>query len=77
MKEEKRVVPPTKIAERKTLWETKYKSMLDPLMPTKPKNYLSANHSTAGPGSDVPFLSNSEPPEECDREMYDDELADL
>ena len=67
--EEVRVVPPTKINERKTLWETKYKGMLDPLMPKKPMN-----HSTAGSGSATSLFLNSKPIAKCDIELEDDEF---
>ena len=36
--------------------------------------YLGVNHSTAGGGSDTPFVLNSIPGGECEKEMDDGEF---
>ena len=74
--EELCTAPPNKIAERRTLWETKYKITIDSLTFRKPMNYITLKHSTAGSISDSTTVLNGEPMEELDVQIDYDEFVD-
>ena len=48
MVKELQTPPPTKIAGRRNLWETKYKDTIDPLSPRMPINYITSKCRNEG-----------------------------